>query len=284
MSAPLAFVKSVALLKDFDTEILECLATLLVPHQVEDQEIVIEEGQAGHSLFFIADGVFEINKRGKPAPINQLKRGDYFGELGVLFHEPRSASVRAIGPGQIYELSAEIFRELFEAHQEIMDEVKKEARKRKYFLNPQQIRTNANTISRMKAKILAQKLASLDLFREIEMDILIDLALKLNKEMTRKNQIIFSQNDPAKAMYILAKGSVQVIDEEQQSALKTLSAGDIFGEMALIQESRRNATLQTLDFCELYRLDKADFKAVIDTHPEIASKIYQVAKQRSTDS
>lgn len=284
MSTPLPFVKSIALLQDFDAEILECLADLLVLHQVQDNDIVIKEGLAGDSLFFIAEGSFEIYKKGESEPINRLQRGDYFGELAVLFHEPRSASVRAIGPGKIYELSTEVFNELFDAHQEVMHEVKKEARKRKYFLNPQQIRTNADTIARMKAKILAQKLASLDFFKDFEMDVLIELAQKLKKEMTGKNQTIFSQNAPTKALYILVKGTVQVIDEDQQTPIKNLSAGAIFGEMALIQDKLRNATLQTQEFCELYRLDKADFEDVLDAYPKIAAKIYQLARQRSTEN
>ena len=67
---------------------------------VEDQQLIVEEGARNDQLYFIKRGEVEVFRRdaaGTPIFINKLVQGQFFGEFSVLRGTPRSGSVRAMG-------------------------------------------------------------------------------------------------------------------------------------------------------------------------------------------
>jgi CRP-like cAMP-binding protein len=70
---------------------------------------MVREGEAGESLFLIARGVVRVSRQfeGGRADIATLVAGDFFGEMALLHDEPRSATVTAVTPCALYELSRE---------------------------------------------------------------------------------------------------------------------------------------------------------------------------------
>jgi CRP-like cAMP-binding protein len=80
-------------------------------------------------------------------------------------------------------------------------------------------------------------------------------------------------------MYFVNRGSVEVIVQDG-TPLAQLNAGDFFGEMALIYQTPRAATVRALDYCHLYRLDHQHFAAVLENYPEIAQQIRSRAEER----
>jgi CRP/FNR family cyclic AMP-dependent transcriptional regulator len=86
-----------------------------------------------------------------------------------------------------------------------------------------------------------------------------------------KNQKVFSQGDPAKAIFFLQRGKVKLTVVSQQgkeAVIAILGAGDFFGEGCLAGQTVRIATVTTLSECSIVRIDKAD--AVRILHDEMA--------------
>lgn len=74
-------------------------------------------------------------------------------------------------------------------------------------------------------------------------------------------QLVFEQGDPGDYMYVIIEGRVRIFHktEEEEITLSTLEKGSFFGEMALIDDGPRSASVQTLVSCELFVLGRAEF-------------------------
>jgi CRP/FNR family cyclic AMP-dependent transcriptional regulator len=98
-------------LDDADLAHLEELATdRLVPRG----GIILNEGDAGDSLFAIATGrvkVFIGDEDGREITLKLLGPGDFFGEMSLIDQEPRSASVSALEPTTLKVLSYQAFHD-----------------------------------------------------------------------------------------------------------------------------------------------------------------------------
>lgn len=76
----------------------------------EAGEYVFEEGQTGSHFFIIQEGLVEVEKSGKP--LKTLKKGDYFGDLALLYSAPRSASIYCLQKTIFWVLQTRKFQEV----------------------------------------------------------------------------------------------------------------------------------------------------------------------------
>lgn len=84
-------------------------------------------------------------------------------------------------------------------------------------------------------------------------------------------QVIFSQGDPGKAVYLLISGKVRI--EKDGVAIITLGPGSNFGEMAMLDEPQRSATAVAAEDCELLVIPRDAFFALLRGNPNLAVKI-----------
>lgn len=94
------------------------LVPLLEEHHADPGEVVLHEGDAGHSLYVVVEGALEVERAG--TPIARLGKGDLFGELALLASEPRNATVRALEACLLLELDQDVFFDVLEADPEAL--------------------------------------------------------------------------------------------------------------------------------------------------------------------
>ena len=111
-----------------------------------------------------------------------------------------------------------------------------------------------------------------DIFSDNELE-------RLSSIMTEKsfgdNDLIFLENMPGEALYIVDDGSVKItkmIAEGEELQLSILQKGDILGEMAIIEGGRRAVTARPIHFCRLLIIRKKDFTQFLDREPAIGYK------------
>ena len=93
--------------------------------------------------------------------------------------------------------------------------------------------------------------------------------------------VIFTENDQGDIMYVIKRGQVQVIRDS--TILAVLKDGAFFGEMALVSDEHRNATLKTVTDVEVLTLKKEDFMHLMETNSNIASLVsYEVVKRSNS--
>ena len=85
-----------------------------------------------------------------------------------------------------------------------------------------------------------------------------------------KEQKVFSQGDPAQAIFYLQKGKVKltvVSQHGKEAVIAILGPGDFFGEGCLAGQPQRMSTVTTLSECSIVRIDKADMVRVLHDEP-----------------
>jgi CRP/FNR family cyclic AMP-dependent transcriptional regulator len=105
----------------------------------------------------------------------------------------------------------------------------------------------------------------------------LELALGLFQErQIKSNTTIFTENMPAEALYIIKSGNVRIsviAGDGHERGLLLLSAGEFFGELALIQGEGRLATAKSEGQTELLMLTRKDFQALLDLDPRTGSRL-----------
>jgi len=97
-----------------------------------------------------------------------------------------------------------------------------------------------------------------------------------------KGGVLTRQGAVAHWLYLIVRGDVQVLVDEQGkvSQVSTLSDGDFFGEMGMLTGAPRSATVVAQSDVECYRLDKDGFAQVLRTRPDISNEISRVLEER----
>ncbi len=95
-------------------------------------------------------------------------------------------------------------------------------------------------------------------------------------------EIIFHQGELGDCLYIILNGEAEVvrIDNSQERVLATLSAGEFFGEMALLNQKTRGATVRCIKAMDVLTLHKGDFKALVANLPDLRQSFESVMAKR----
>lgn len=70
---------------------------------------VCAEGDPGDGFYLIYEGAVSVTKKGWDKPVATLKPGEFFGEMSLLFRQPRAATVRTTKPSRLFALHAKDF-------------------------------------------------------------------------------------------------------------------------------------------------------------------------------
>ena len=115
-------------------------------------------------------------------------------------------------------------------------------------------------------------LARVPLLRDLEQEDLDLLAATTRQQRVPSGDTIVEIGDPGRSLYLLVEGQVQVVCPSRSAdfELARLGPGDFFGEMALLNDKPRSATVRALTPVRLLVLDKADFRRVASDTPGLA--------------
>ena len=94
----------------------------------------------------------------------------------------------------------------------------------------------------------------------------------------KQGEIIFSAGDKGDNMYVIRTGEVEV--ERDGKIVETLSAGGIFGEMALIDGSPRAATARAKTACEVAPITERSFLLLVHETPFFAISVMRALAER----
>lgn len=97
----------------------------------------------------------------------------------------------------------------------------------------------------------------------------------------RARSVIFSEGDPVDVMYFIISGQVELT--LQGAALGVEKEGGIIGEMAMISPAKRNSTATALTRVKLARMDREQFKKIIDGDTEFSLHVMAVLANRLRD-
>ena len=123
-------------------------------------------------------------------------------------------------------------------------------------------------------------LAKCSLLKNLNSTALQHLLAHVRTRSLEAGTIVFNAGDPGDALYIVADGDVAVLDSRGQT-LAMIGAGDVFGEMALLDGTTRKATVKTMTTSTLLEIDKPGFELLAATDPALKQQVHQLAQKRS---
>jgi CRP-like cAMP-binding protein/cytochrome P450 len=190
-------------------------------------QVILRQGDPSDAFYLIAQGRVEVLRAEAEGRIDRkavLGPGDYFGEIGLLHHVPRTATVRVLddSPVRALVLAADAFERIIAGSDMLSSELARVVHKR-----------TARDLLRQFAATLSEG----------------DAAARLpgfERQTATPGEILLREGDPADRFYLLWRGRAEVRRRDPSGAdqvIAALSAGDYFGETGLLHQSPRNATV-----------------------------------------
>lgn len=120
------------------------------------------------------------------------------------------------------------------------------------------------------------------LFGGLERATLEQIAGRFEVVSFKAGEVICSEGDDGECMYVIGKGDAKVVKRmgRGERELMTLPSGEHFGEMALISNAHRSATVRALTDVECARMDQAGFDACMNDCADFAQRILRVLTAR----
>jgi CRP-like cAMP-binding protein len=247
-------------------------------------DVICRQGDTGFDMFMLHEGKARvcIDKD----RVATLGPGEIFGEISLFYHIPRSAAVIAEAtPTVIGVLTREGFEHLLTSQDPALTALIG----RLYRALPVRLR---NMNERYKLAIRSLRLLSGDEDHRALPDeegaaigeqfarhenvpaLLSEEALLIYERITEfeGNEVVFSEGDAADGLYVILEGEAEVLamNESPPIVLGYLSEGDIFGELAIMGNSARTATVRTLRYTRAAFLSLERFTRFMDTGSELS--------------
>ena len=106
-----------------------------------------------------------------------------------------------------------------------------------------------------------------------------DVALQMHALIVLPGDVVVRAGQPGREMYVLSRGTVEVLGADGH-AIRRLSDGDFFGEIALVHDAPRSATVRAVTVCDLYVIDREAYERVARDYPDVASSLEAAATDR----
>jgi CRP/FNR family cyclic AMP-dependent transcriptional regulator len=126
-------------------------------------------------------------------------------------------------------------------------------------------------------------LENVPLFSGLSEDALAEVEQHGSVRSFKKGSIIINQDDESYSLYVILSGSVKVYisgDDGREAVLNHQSAGDYFGDLALIDKQPRVASVMTLENSKFMIISREDFMTCLSRNPEIAINLIKPMTSR----
>jgi ABC-type lipoprotein export system ATPase subunit len=235
------------------------------PQIFPPNDTIVRQGEKGDKFYILLDGKADVylnTPGGSEIQVNQLKPGQYFGEMALLGGGMRRATVKASheGPASVVALDEEAFNSLIDDSRSLREEL-------------------MGLVERRNTYLQLQTLSSLD--ENILSSILKDKAPVFYQE----GHEIIKQGDVGDTFYLLLDGQVDILVKDDRGGevlVNQLSRGSYFGEMALMGNKRRNASVRVSkgSSAKLIELGVREFDQLEDSSEIFKTQVYDAAGTR----
>ncbi|MGH2785390.1 MAG: cyclic nucleotide-binding domain-containing protein [Actinomycetota bacterium] len=200
--------------------------------------VVVKQGEPGSEFYVVRSGSLEVTRveDGEERFLRKRERGRSFGEIALLEHTTRTATVRALEPSEVFAIDKGTFDRALASNFEVANEVRGE------LLSIADLRAMA-------------PFAALD---DADAGRLLGGASWVTFDPGER---IVKQGDDADAFYVIASGQVDVIENRRR--VGRLGAGDYFGEIALLTREPRTATVRAATPVRVLELERKAFDRVL---------------------
>ncbi|KAA8646106.1 hypothetical protein EYZ11_011019 [Aspergillus tanneri] len=239
------------LFSHLDDDQFKTVLDALVEKPIPAKDIkVISQGDAGDYFYIVENGHFDVyihpsgsvqpGADGMGSKVGSIGPGGSFGELALMYNAPRAATIVSVDPkSTLWALDRITFRRI------LMDSAFQRRRMYEAFLE------EVPLLSSLKPYERAKIADALD-------------AIKYPSGST-----IIEEGDPGDAFYLLESGEADAFKSGVEGPVKSYRRGDFFGELALLDDKPRAASIVSKTDVKVARLGRDGFKRLLGPVEEI---------------
>jgi len=267
--AKLSFERT-PLLSGLAGEELEAFMDSLQLQAVAADDYIYKEGDHGSYLYLIGMGSVRLeiqDTQGRKRVFSVLSEGDFFGEHAFMARVSHSDAAIAESDCSVLMMDRDTFDQWVEKYPSIQSTVEDFYRQR----------------------VLARVLAITPVFEGVPPEARQALADRFLLRSFSDGQVIVSEGDHGDTFYLIRSGSVKVLTKDikqggAQVDLGCMEEGGFFGEVALLTDKPRTASVIAEGSAELMELTRADFESIVSTYPSVKKVVEAYQKQRVQDT
>ncbi|TAL09646.1 MAG: diguanylate cyclase [Nitrospirae bacterium] len=135
------------------------------------------------------------------------------------------------------------------------------------------------------AATYADTLALMPLFRSLDREQLLNLVAQATEKIFTAGNVVIHQGEPTDSLYVVLSGQMRVVQSTVESpvsgqVLAEVGYGEIFGEMGVLTEQPRSATVVAVEHTRCLALAPDDFMKVLQRTPEMAIAVLRMLARR----
>jgi len=284
-------LRNMGLFRHFSDELLIPLARIVVPESVAVDHSIFTEEDTSRDLKIIRQGAIRIT-RSTPVGtqvLTSLTTGALFGEVSYLDRLPRSATAVAVAPTTVFTIPAEALDEavannrelavslLWGFWQTLADKVRAaNLQMNELFGAPATPAPAQRTPVNVGQRVHLTEESKVDILREQGLSASeLRLLAKYSREQSfETDAMIFAEGEPGDSLYIVVDGAVRIsriVPGMGEECLLILSRGEVFGELALIDDRPRSADARAHGGpCTVFAVSKLLLEEVLSMDPDAA--------------
>jgi predicted acylesterase/phospholipase RssA/CRP-like cAMP-binding protein len=247
----------------------DAIDALVSTARVAAGETVFRRGDSGDAMFVVKSGRFRVTgatPAGAELTLGELGPRDWAGEMAVLTGQPRSATLTAVDDGELVRLPRSGFEELIRLYPQVASRLTAE-------IGPHLRRTQ---LLRVWEELFG--LTDPAAFRELEEAV--------EWRRVRAGEVLIRQGETSDAMYVVVTGRFRTVvkgPDGAEVAVRETGAFSTLGELGLLAELPRSATVLALRDSEVIRLGRDVFRAFALRHPEALLKVASIVAERQAN-
>lgn len=251
-------IEALPLFSHFHEQYLRALVTNSEVMEFNAHSSIIGAGEPSRELYVLLEGEVLVARPHSPADSNwthELSALSVFGESALVDDKPRMANVTAKTKVTVLRVPIHILRQVAHEAQSV--------RHLEDFRN---------------AILVNQFFASSPVFRSLSTESIEFLSSRGSLEYFDQDQVVFRQGDAGDSLFLILRGTVDVV--VHATAVKTLSQGNFFGEIALIANIPRTATILTREPSVFFRVSSNSFWEVLVRHIDLGVFLETISESR----
>ena len=244
-----------------DPDWLDALLDAATPQSVNRGHVVIRQQGQGRDVFVCLTGELAVlaDVDGEPRQVAAIHAGEIFGEMAAVNDEPRSASVVAVTPSRLLRIPDEVFQRF--SAEAGLSSVLPELWRRRRDLESAGVLAGASVTTRNQ------------------------FARRATRRSIAPGSTLIREGSRSSTVFVLVQGRVQVYKGNEpllvNGAPIIVEPGSLIGETAPFLKKARNASIVTVDECEVLAIRGADFKRIVQRSPQLFFNISRVVQQRA---
>ncbi|MCE7987704.1 MAG: hypothetical protein DYG89_41600 [Caldilinea sp. CFX5] len=233
-------------------------------------QLLFRQGDPGDSLYVLVAGRLTIEIQqptGATLVVDEAAPYQLIGEMALLTGQSRGATVTAVVESTLLRLAKAGFERLLLRHPTLIDHL------------------TQSMLPRLRQQQLLHILTNL--FGPLDKCVLADLQQKLAWRHLIAGETLLAQGEASDAAYIVVNGRLRVTmrsstqsGEAEEHFIREVGAGEVIGEIGLLTNAPRSATVKAMRATTVVRLSAALCEALVMQHPQVMVQVARIMAAR----